>query len=183
MDLISNNERLIFATSTHWVKYVRSIFLSHLFLILGLILLITAGIASVQTVTLITYFIGLLLVLFAHHSFFHKIMSESMLDIFVTNDRIIYFDDNLFLCDDEHEIPLEKVASVKMEQHGLVRNILDYGILWFDTGGGAIDLMRSIPNVPHPDSLSAIIAKVLRDQRQGSFSQHNTSTNTSEYVN
>lgn len=104
-----------------------------------------------------------------------------MLDIFVTTDRVIYFDDSLFMMDDEHEVPLEKIASVRVQQHGLLHNILDYGILWFDTGGGAIDMMRSIPNVPHPDYVAEIIAKVLKDRRQQKNPEHDNSINSDNY--
>ncbi|MBU0767360.1 PH domain-containing protein [Patescibacteria group bacterium] len=171
---MSNNERLIFSTSTHWVKYLSSIFFNNLFAMLGILLLIAAAIASIQIVALITFFVGTILILFAHHRLFHKIMSEAMLDIFVTTDRVIYFDDNLCLCDDEHEIPLEKVAAVEVNQHGLLQNILDYGIIWFDTGGGVQDINRSVPNVPHPDKVSEIIAKVVKERYQRSFLERST---------
>ncbi|MFH1670601.1 MAG: hypothetical protein ABIA92_03355 [Patescibacteria group bacterium] len=172
MELGSFEERLIFSTSTHWVKYLSSILFNGLFFFLGITLLVVANIAVLTVVSLTTFFVGTILVLFAHHRFFHKIMSEAMLDIFITTDRVIYFDDSLFLCDDEHEIPLEKVAAVEVLQRGLVKNILNFGILWFDTGGGFQDLKRSVPNVPHPDHVSEIISKIIKERYQRSFLEH-----------
>jgi len=154
---------------------------NHFFLLLGIALLYSANLAKIEIVSMISFFVGSFLVFISHHSFFHKLMSESMLDIFVTTDRVIYFDDSLFMMDDEHEVPLEKIASVRVQQHGLLHNILDYGILWFDTGGGAIDMMRSIPNVPHPDYVAEIIAKVLKDRRQQKNPEHDNSINSDNY--
>lgn len=146
------NENLIFCTSTHWVKYgfatLRFVFLT----IIGAVLLYISHKASVDIVKQVTFWAGGLLALYAHHLFFHKLMSESMYDIFITSNRIIYFDDVLFLKNSEHEIPLHRVAGIEVEQKGLMQNTLNFGTLWVDTGGGsASDLKRCVPFVPDPE--------------------------------
>ena len=156
-------ERLLFAVSTHWVKYIRRFILSHFLLTCGIILFFVAYAAknAPQIVSLTTCVLGITFILFAHHLFFHLLMSEALLDIVITTDRIIYFNDSLFVCDDEHEIPLNKIAGVEVQQHGLIQNILNYGIVWIDKGGGSIDLKRSIPNVPQPEQIGRIMSQAV----------------------
>lgn len=154
-------ERLLVCTSTHWMKYVYNALKNHFLALMGISLLFSASIAALQAVSIITFFTGSLLIIYSHHNFFHKLMSESMLDIFVTSERIIYFDDNLFFSNNEHEIPLHRIAGIEAIQEGLLQNILNFGTLWIDTGGSTVDLKRSIPYVPHPEELSEKIAKVV----------------------
>jgi hypothetical protein len=157
-------DRLVFCTSTHWMKYLPKTLHSVILFLAGTVLLII-GYAVVRVSIVIAFFaifVGIVLVLLAHHRFFHLLLSEAMQDIVITTKRILYFDDCLFFCDDEHEIPLWKVAAVEVKQHGLFQNVLDYGVLWFDTGGGAVDIKRSIPYVPHPDRVAETITGLLK---------------------
>jgi uncharacterized protein (UPF0248 family) len=164
MNESTDTEQLVFCTSTHWMKYVYNALKNHFLALLGVSLLVTSSFAALETVSLMTFAIGSMLVLYSHHNFFHKVMSESMFDIFVTTERIIYFDDILFLANNEHEIPLHRIAGIEANQEGLLQNILNYGTLWIDTGGGTIDLKRSIRNVPQPEDLSEKIAKLIRTE-------------------
>jgi hypothetical protein len=159
-------ERLIYTDSTHWIKYVLRTLKYLLFSIMGVILLaISTMLVRISLPVFATpSLIGVFMLLFFHHKYFHYLLSEAMNDIIVTDERVIYFNDCLFLCDDEHEIPLEKVAAVEVQQHGFLQNVLNYGVLWFDTGGGTIDLKRSIPNVPHPDHIADIITPLLKEK-------------------
>jgi len=155
------SERLVVCVRTHWMKYMPNALKNHFFAAIGLLLLFVSSIAVLESVALLTCTIGMTIFLYVHHHFFHKLMSESMYDIFVTSERIIYFDDNLFITNNEHEIPLHRIAGIEALQDGLVQNILNYGTIWIDTGGGTVDLKRSIPYVPYPEELSEKIAKLV----------------------
>ena len=168
MTLFTNQERLVDAMATHWVKYVPQAIFCHFLASIGLLLV--AGSYALRT-TSILFAVGIALLggtlfLLSHHKWFHKVLSEEFIDIILTNERIIYFDDFLFLSDNEHEIPLHRVAGVEVKQEGLLQNILEYGTLWIDTGGGTIDLKRSISNVPNPELLSEKIAQLAHIEAQ-----------------
>ena len=159
-----HHERLLYARSTHWVKYIQKTLVYVLVALFSMALLwIALQIIPRQPVFgAAVYLIGFSLLLLCHHLLFHLYFSEQMIDIIVTDRRIIYFNDLLFTMDDEHEIPLKKIAAVEVQQHGIVQNMLNYGVLWFDTGGSSGDLRRSIPHVPNPDALADIINTELR---------------------
>lgn len=168
MTQFADNERLVDAMPTHWVKYVPQAILCHFLAIIGIALLIGSFLARTLSAFLAIglALIGGTLFLFAHHKWFHKVMSEELIDIILTTERVIYFKDLLFFSDNEHEIPLHRVAGVEVKQEGFFQNILDYGTLWIDTGGGAIDLRRTIPNVPRPEQLSEKITRLVHDESQ-----------------
>lgn len=165
MDATLATERLVFCTSTHWMKYLFNGLKNHFLALLGLMLLAVSNISALEAVSFITFCIGMMLILYAHHNFFHKLMSESMLDIFLTTERVIYFDDKLFLSNNEHEIPLHRVAGSEANQDGIIQNVLNYGTLWIDTGGSTIDFKRSIPYVPKPEDVNEYIAKYVHSDR------------------
>jgi len=156
-------EKLVYAASTHWVKYVSRFLHCNLLGIIAIGLFVAAYSLkeSSHDIALFLFFSGSIILLIAHHILFHKLLSEELLDIFVTTKRVLYFNDFLFTCDDEHEIPLKRVTGVQVQQHGIVQNLLNYGILWFDTGGGQLDIKRSIPNVSRPEEIARIISKML----------------------
>ncbi|PIQ76188.1 hypothetical protein COU78_01365 [Candidatus Peregrinibacteria bacterium CG10_big_fil_rev_8_21_14_0_10_49_24] len=160
-------ERLIYAVSTHWAKYVSRALIAHLLAGTAIILVVIAFVTApkMHEIGQDIFLVGVLLFFFAHHFFFHKLMSEALLDIIITDERVIYFDDCLLTCDDEHEIPIHKLTGVEVRQHGLIQNFLNYGIVWFDTGGGIVELKRSIPFVPHPDELVSTITELMRRNR------------------
>lgn len=166
MTLFTNNERLVSAITTHWVKYVPQAILCHFLAAVGIFLLVSSYYFLSFSALFATGMavIGGIMFLLAHHKWFHKVLSEEFIDIILTSERIIYFDDFLFLSDNEHEIPLHRVAGVEVKQEGLLQNLLHYGTLWIDTGGGIIDLKRSIANVPHPEELSEKIAKLAHQE-------------------
>ncbi|MDA1209388.1 MAG: PH domain-containing protein [bacterium] len=157
-------ERLIVCASTHWMKYVINALKNHFLVFLGIVLLFAANLAVQQSVAIITCVSGALLALYAHHNFFHKLLSESMFDIFITTERIIYFDDSLIISNNEHEIPSHRIAGIEVSQEGVIQNMLNYGTLWIDTGGSTADFKRSIPYVSNPEELSEKIAQLVHNE-------------------
>lgn len=95
-------------------------------------------------------FAALLLLLYVHHWFFHRILSEAMMDMILTTKRFIFIETNLFFRDDIHEVALERLRAVEAHKRGLLQNLLHYGSIWFDTGGSPISSSKLIPLVPHP---------------------------------
>jgi len=164
MEKRDDNERLIYCATTHWVKYVPNACKNTFLMLIGIVLLSVSHIAIVLPVAEITCISGGLLILYAHHHLFHKILSESMYDIFVTSERIIYFNDSLFFANNEHEIPLHRIAGIEANQEGIVQNMLNYGTVWIDTGGSTIDFKRSIPHVPSPEEFSENVAQLVHNE-------------------
>lgn len=160
----SDKERLVYAVSTHWMKYLPQALFCHFLLIIGIgILLVSYWTVSFSPILSMGLAVmGGFIFLIAHHKWFHKLMSEEFIDIVLTTERIIYFDDFLFFEDNEHEIPLHRVAGIEVLQEGLLSNLLDYGSLWIDTGGGVIDFKRCIPYVPRPEVLNDEILSLDR---------------------
>ena len=88
-------------------------------------------------------------------------MSESMDDIIITNRRLIYFDNTLLLYDTMHEVQLTHIRGVEATKRGIFQNLLNYGTLWFDTGGSSVSGARTIPLVPHPQRKAKTIMHLL----------------------
>ena len=149
---IEKGEQFVTAFETHWIKYALPILL---LIILGT----TSGLALALAPTLtgdsiqlahIVFFGGLLLLVFVHHWFFHRILSEGMVDIIITNKRLMYLDDRLWFHDDLHELALSRIRALEAHKHGILQNLFQYGELWFDTGGSSLESGRIIPLIPHP---------------------------------
>ena len=160
---LDGHERLIDAFSTHWIKYLRPGIMHILFLGISMLLLYFAGLSAHHSVWVshVTFFIALVFLFSAHHRFFHKILSEGMDDVIITNKRLIFLDACLWYCDDMHEVALERIRAVEARKHGVLQNLLRYGSLWFDTGGSEIRSGRIIPLVPHPHRKAKLITDLL----------------------
>ena len=155
-------ERLIDAFSTHWIKYLAPTLILVLLAGTSILLFYLAGLSAHHSEALShsSFISALLLLLIVHHWFFHKIMSEAMVDILITNMRFIYMKDCLLFCEDMHELSLERVRAVEAREHGVLQNIFRYGSLWFDTGGSDIGT-RLIPLIPHPHRKAKEIMQLL----------------------
>lgn len=159
------NERLIKSFSTHWIKYV-SPALGFL-LLLGICVLIFSLSISLSSVSWglfsLFFLIGTVLCLAAHHWFFYRILSEGMVDIIITNKRFMYLEERLLLQDDMHETALKNILAVEAKKHGLLKNILSYGDLWFDTGGARSDKSHTVYLVPNPMDTANLITSLIKN--------------------
>ncbi|PIR53052.1 hypothetical protein COU76_03295 [Candidatus Peregrinibacteria bacterium CG10_big_fil_rev_8_21_14_0_10_49_10] len=166
MDRENHQERLLYATSTHWVKYGKHLLFSLMFLTIGIAFLGTTSslTGTFRMVGPVLYGMSSVCVLVGHHVLFHKILSECMPDILITNRRVIYFDDSLLCCDDENEIPLSKVPGVQVAQHGILQNLLNYGTLRFTIAGGFFDHEGCILRVPRPDHVAEVITQSVEEE-------------------
>lgn len=158
-----HDEELIDCFSTHAVKYVRPTFFYLLMGGVSVLLFYFAGLSMHHNMWLsyFTFLVALIVLYASHHRFFHKILSEGMDDVVITNKRLIFLDAHLWFRDDMHEVTLDRVRAVEARKHGLLQNLLRYGTLWFDTGGSEIKSGRIIPLVPHPHSKAKMITDLL----------------------
>ena len=85
-----------------------------------------------------------------------------MVDVIITNKRLILLQGTLWVSDDMHEVHLSRIRAVEAHKHGLLQNILGYGSLWFDTGGSDIESGRMIRLVPHPHRKAREIMKLFK---------------------
>ena len=164
--MVDSDERIILAISTHWIKYIWPAILYTLLIIASVFLFYLAGLSAHHNmwVSHSSFVMALIVLLVSHHWFFNRLLSEHMVDIVVTNKRVIYLRDCLLFCDDMHEIPMESIHAVEANVHGLMQNLFHYGSIWFDTGGSrSYDEEQSIPLVPHPHRVSQEVLKLLRD--------------------
>ena len=163
MVIPQTDEYLVYAISEHWIKYAVPVVLYAVLTPLSIGMLALAGATAHRNdvVSFSSHFIGLAMLLLTHHWFFHRILSESIIDIIVTTKRIIYLEDSLFLSYTKHDIALERIRAVEARENGIVQNILSYGDLWFDTGGSDITGGTVIHYVPHPHTQEKQIMKLL----------------------
>lgn len=159
-----NNERFVTAFSTHWIKYVFPTF-SY---IVSLTLILT-GLSLCPAITSMSrpagwaFFVLLTFLLSViHHWYFHRILSEGMIDVIMTNKRLIFLEDVLWFKDDMGEVDLIRIKAVEAHKDGFLENLFQYGTLWFDTGGSDIKSGRTIRLVPHPHRKAKMIEEILQ---------------------
>ncbi|PIR48479.1 hypothetical protein COU80_04475 [Candidatus Peregrinibacteria bacterium CG10_big_fil_rev_8_21_14_0_10_55_24] len=166
MSITSPNERLIDSFGTHWMKYVTPTFVYVLLMLIIVLLFVFSQFLTGYSHAsgAVAYFFTFALLVGIHHWYFHRILSEYMMDIVVTTKRFMFLRCNLFLSDDTHEISLDRILAVEAKKRGIIQNILGYGTLWFDTGGTSTDKGPIIPLVPHPHRRVREIMSLLRTQ-------------------
>jgi len=157
-------ERLIDAFSTHWIKYAMPVFVLFILLITSALLFYFAGLSAYHFMWLShpMFLIALFLLVTVFHWIFHRVLSDGMDDVIITDKRIIFLDSSLWLRDDMHEIALERIRAVEARKRGILQNIFHYGSLWFDTGGSSMSGGKVIPLVPHPHRKAKEILELLK---------------------
>ena len=158
-----DGEELMSTFSTHWIKYVPPVSLYSM-LVAGSLLLISGSVTVRTTAPLLFaggFLSGLMILSLAHHWFFHRVLSEGMMDIIITNKRFIFLEDRLWFEDDMRELAMERIRAVEAHKHGIIQNLFRYGDLWFDTGGSDAGEDHVIPLVPHPHYKAKIITDML----------------------
>lgn len=151
-----SNERLVRIASGHWIVYVFPYFLALLLICLSFFLLGLAGIAAMQgyTVAVISFWMGMLLLLLMQHWFFLYLLSDSLGYVIITNHRVIVLSAKLLVQETMHEISFEKMKTVAATKKGLLQNVLSYGTLTFEGG-------TAIPYIAHPNSVVKDIQQAM----------------------
>ena len=149
-------ERLIRITRQHWVRYVFSVFVYLLLASISLLLFVLAGLSAHHYVWLsqTTFAAALTLFLVTHHWFFLMLVREASSYVVLTNRRVVWIRDSLFLTEDMAEFAFERMTTVEAHKQGILQTVLRYGTLRFE--GRA-----SIPLVPHPNSVAKDIEQAM----------------------
>ncbi len=151
-----DGEQLIRIIDEHWIKYVLPVFVYIVLLTASIFLfLLASALAETSVWASHTALIaGLLLMLFDHHWFFIRLISEATDCIVLTNQRSIHFETFLLLSDNMRENSFDKMRTVEAYHEGLLQNVLHYGTLRFQ-GGKDIEL------VPHPHRVAREIEQAM----------------------
>ncbi len=152
----TNGERLIRIMSQHWIKYVFPVFIYTMILLVSILLFILAGVTAHHSMWLshVSFFAALILFLVNHHWFFLTLLSESATRIIVTNHRVVWMRDKIFLDEQMMEYAFDKMKTVSMHKHGILQTVLRYGELEFESGA-------ILPLVPHPGSVTKDIQQAM----------------------
>lgn len=161
---LQKDERLIDMFSTHWIKYAAPVFVYLLLMSASILLFYFSVLSAHHNMWLshITFLIALIIMLGIHHWFFHRIMSDSLIDIIITTRRFIFFEDRLWFRGDLYEVALEHLRIVEAQKHGILQNVLHYGSLWLSPGAGSSSIGKVIPRVPHPQRKAKEMTELLR---------------------
>jgi hypothetical protein len=161
------DERLLKVLHTHWMQFAPLLLVIFpLSLIIGLLVAgLTLPASSLLGTT--SLLLSMVVSVLTLHWFFHLILSISLNDILITDRRILFLSSKLWLRDNMHEILNRRINAVEVSKKGVLQNMLDYGELWFDTGGSeSQDRTQIVPYVPHPyhweKQISDVIARIKR---------------------
>jgi hypothetical protein len=159
LPVIGSDERLLRAAHSHWMKKVVPVVVYVLLLVFGAVLFFVAATARLASpdlarVLLLATLVSLTVV---HHWFFHFLLSENVTDVILTNKRILRLTRSLWFVDTMDEIVLVKIKMVEVQKRGILRRLLNYGDLWFDTGGG-----QHIPFIPAPKVWAQDVERNMR---------------------
>ncbi len=149
------NERLLFLTDEHWIKYVFPSIVYAIITVAGIALLSSFFATSAESgISMVTFPAGLILLTSVHHWFFWFLMAESNVDIIVTDKRVVYIHAGLLFAEDTIEISFEKLKAMQVHKTTILQSILNYGTLDFE--GKA-----QIAHVPHPGTIARKIQQAM----------------------
>lgn len=137
---IGKDERLIAQSHHHWMKFTPSICVYVFLMILSIITLVYVPSLrqSAPELSTIVFWCVLLAMVIVQHWFFHAMLSENTTTIILTNKRILYLENSLWVDDAMDELVLKRIQMVKVHKQGVIRHMLNYGELscFFDVDAG-----------------------------------------------
>ncbi len=153
---LPSDEKIVAVVQEHWIRYVFPLCIYLFLLAISGVLLFLAEVIAHHWMWFshAVFLLSFSLLLFIHHGFFLYLLGESMSQVVITNRRIIYFHDELFLRHEMLEFNFNRLKMVESRQHGFLQNILHYGELKFDTG-------PSVPYVWHPNRVAKDIQQAM----------------------
>ncbi len=156
---IAKDERLLRSAHRHWMKYVAAIMIYVLLLCLAMSMFVLSASlrATAPELALMILFVTLIAMTAVLHWFFHFVLSENVTDVILTNKRIVRLTRSLWFVDTMDEIVLPRIKMVEVKKKGILRRLLNYGDLWFDTGGG-----QRIAFMPAPKAWAEEIERNMR---------------------
>lgn len=152
----ANGETLIRILSQHWIKYVFPVFVYCVLFAVSLLLFALAGLTADDAAWLshLAYIAALALFLVTHHWFFLMLLCESAAHIVVTNHRVVWMHERLFVDEQMREYAFDKMKTVEARKRGVLQTVLRYGTLQFESG-------LDIPLVPHPNNVAKDIEQAM----------------------
>ncbi len=153
MPKLHPDETIIDRFDHHWIRFVAPI-LTYV-LIAGVL-----GIIGYFGVTEGGTAAGLILVILgsiflcATHWLFRFFFSEALEVTYITQYRMIHFEQRIFVKDDILQIPFDTVKNVVGTKRGILANLLGYGDLTFTTTG------TTIHTIPRPDRSAELIQEL-----------------------
>lgn len=154
------NERVLCVQHQHWMNDAPLFALCLAFGLIGLVC-IALGALLVDGVRIAVVITGFFLLHCAAHTFFHHLLSATLgQQLLITNERLLQFEDRLWLETGMQEVALRSIKSVEAHKQGMLANIFGYGTLQLNTSAkGSAGI--SIPYVPHPHAAAQIIMSQL----------------------
>lgn len=145
-------EEVVLFINEHWVKYVPSVLLAILSWILyAFCLSLSLAVNNLShELSMFVIISGHLMLLFFHHVAFYRFLNASTWQTLVTNRRILGTHQQLWVSDEISDIPLWRVQSIEVRQHGIFQQLLDFGVLILNRGE-----LPTIQRVPHPHKAHA----------------------------
>jgi|GEM_PF-2835170 len=164
--MLLENEKLVEAVSTHWMKYVLPFALMLLLVSVAIVVIAlpTLFFNQLQVGVYTPFFSGLILLTLIVHWGFHRLLNESMIDVIITNRRVIYLQSSPLINDVMREFHMERMRAVEGRKVGLLQNIFDYGSLSVNTEGSGFHEEQSIVQfMPHPNRYSQKIIVAMEE--------------------
>lgn len=159
------DERVIFSLNDHWIVIVKPVFV----LIIGWfsfygIHQLTILLKNISTeLSYIVLFINFWFLVILHHWFFLMIIRWRISDWYVTNRKIIDFQNKPFIKNDSKFIKISEIHEIEMKKRGLVANILDYGHVIINVA--AVPEPMILENLPEPSKFLHIIEDIRTKSR------------------
>ncbi|MGE3278299.1 MAG: hypothetical protein AB7J40_00595 [Candidatus Altimarinota bacterium] len=163
---MKNEEHIIFNIDDHWVVLIRPL----LFLLLGWVLFAVVFLSADLALSVsplvrsILHLLGFIMLVVVHHFFFVMLLQWKISGLTLTNKRIIDVRFIPLIKDDIVHIDISKINKIEKRKHGLIRNLLNYGVVQVELTNtqGVIEL----ENVPNP---SKFVNRVEALKNSGRF--------------
>lgn len=150
MPKLHPDEIIMYRFDDHWTRFVRSA-VAYLLIILAL-----AGFGAFilwgdfMDSSIFLLVMGTALIV-ATHAYFVFLFGEALEVTYLTQYRLVHFEQTLFTQNDVIEVSFDTTKNVIGTKRGILQNLLDYGNVTFTTTGTTIDY------VPRPDHVAELI--------------------------
>lgn len=155
----SNTENILISVQDHWVLFLPSLLMfffgAGIFLLFWQIALNLAP--NFQVLSAIIFCIGMLFGLVTYHIGFIFIFKWLISRIIITDQNLIIIRYLPFVEDDISYIDIANCHEINKKQHGITKNILNYGEVYVNPGRGNIIQLNYIN---HPEKFVSIIEAI-----------------------
>jgi len=169
MNILRPNEKIILEVRRHWLTLLRGIIVAGLLIIIPLIMMALLQFEGISLAALglvpFSIFITSIWILFVW-TFFYITWTDYYLDVLVlTDQRLIDIEQKGLFAREIAELRIENIQDVRVEIHGILETLLDFGSIHIQTAGAVSSFVAH--TVPHPSKVKDVILNrydVLRPQ-------------------